>query len=71
VHAASVCQQRDPGHAVELAMQAIGLAGSLRSRRYLRYIRDLCTDLEEFAGDPDVLAFRELVARTYPSLQIR
>ena len=51
VHAASVCQQRDPGHAVELATQAIGLAGSLKSRRYLRYIRDLCADLDEFAGD--------------------
>jgi hypothetical protein len=67
VHAASVCQQREPGHAVELARQAIDLAGSLKSRRYLRYIRDLCTDLDEFGGDADVRAFRQLVASKYPS----
>jgi len=70
VHAASVCQQREPGHAVELATQAISLAGSLKSSRYLRYIRDLCTDLDEYAGDADVRAFRELVRGKYPSLLI-
>jgi hypothetical protein len=71
VHAASVCQQRDPGHAVELATQAIALAGSLKSSRYLRYIRDLCADLDEYAGDADVRAFRELVTGKYPSLLTR
>jgi hypothetical protein len=70
VHAASVCQQREPGHAVELATQAIELAGSLKSMRYLRYIRDLCTDLGEFAGDADVETFRRLVAGKYPSLGV-
>jgi hypothetical protein len=70
VHAASACQQREPGHAVELASQAIELAGSLKSMRYLRYIRDLCADLDEFAGDADVQAFRRLVAGKYPSLRI-
>jgi hypothetical protein len=69
-HAASVCQQREPGHAVELATEAIELAGSLKSMRYLRYIRDLCADLDEFAGDADVEAFRRLVAAKYPSLGI-
>ena len=68
VHAATVLQQREPGHAVELATQAVDLAGSLKSMRYLRYIRDLCADLEEYAGDADVRAFRALVARKYPSL---
>jgi hypothetical protein len=68
VHAACVCQQREPGHAVELATQAINLAGALKSTRYLRYIRDLRTDLEEFAGDADVKAFARLVAEKYPSL---
>jgi hypothetical protein len=53
---------------VELATQAISLAGSLKSSRYLRYIRDLRTDLDEFAGDADVLTFRELVGSKYPSL---
>jgi hypothetical protein len=70
VHASSVCQQREPGHAAELATQAIRLAGSLKSMRYLRYIRDLCTDLTEYAGDTDVDAFRRLVAERYPSLRI-
>jgi hypothetical protein len=68
VHAATVLQQREPGHAVELATQAIDLAGSLKSMRYLRYIRDLCADLDEYAGDADVRTFWELVARKYPSL---
>jgi hypothetical protein len=71
VHAASVCQQREPDHAVELATQAISLAGSLKSSRYLRYIRDLCTDLDEYASDPDVRAFRELVSGKYPWLLTR
>jgi hypothetical protein len=68
VHAASVCQQREPGYAAELATQAISLAGSLKSSRYLRYIRDLCTDLDPYAAVPEVRAFRELVAGRYPSL---
>jgi hypothetical protein len=42
--------QREPGHAVELATQAISLAGSPKSSRYLRYIRDLCTDLDEISA---------------------
>jgi hypothetical protein len=70
VHAASVCQQREPGYAVELASQAIELAGSLKSMRYLRYIQDLCADLDEFAGDADVQAFRRLVGGKYPTLRI-
>ncbi|MGH3276222.1 MAG: hypothetical protein ACRDNZ_18085, partial [Streptosporangiaceae bacterium] len=68
VHAATACQQREPGRAVELAAGAIEEAGSLKSMRFLRYIRDLRADLEEFAGDPDVRAFRRLVAGKYPSL---
>jgi hypothetical protein len=68
VHASTVCQQREPGHAVELATQAITLAGSLKSSRYLRYIRDLCTDLDEYVSAPEVRAFREMIKGRYPSL---
>jgi hypothetical protein len=32
VHAAAVVQQREPGHAVELAREAIELAGNLKSQ---------------------------------------
>ena len=66
VHAASFVQQREPGQAVAVATEAIGLAGSLKSKRYLRYIRDLCTDLESYAGEEDVRAFKCLVAEKYP-----
>jgi hypothetical protein len=68
VHAASVLQQREPGQAVELATQAIELAGSLKSERYLRYIRDLCADLAEYSAEPDVRVFRALVASKYPAI---
>ena len=68
VHAASYVQQREPGQAVAVATGAIGLAGSLKSKRYLRYIRDLCTDLEGYAGEEDVRGFMRLVAERYPSV---
>jgi hypothetical protein len=70
VHAASVYQQREPGHAVELATQAIALAGSLKSNRYLRYIRDLCNDLDKYASLAEVKAFRQLVTGKYPTLLV-
>jgi tetratricopeptide (TPR) repeat protein len=68
VHAASLIQQREPAQAVEVATQAIGLAGSLKSRRYLRYIRDLCTELEDFGKEAEVQAFKLLVAEKYPAV---
>lgn len=68
VHAACVCQQREPGRAVELAAQAISLAGSLKSSRYLRYIRDLCADLNDYASTSEVKTFRQMVKDKYPSL---
>jgi hypothetical protein len=68
VHAASFVHQREPGQAVEVARTAIGLAGHLKSQRYLRYIGDLCTDLKVYGGDSDVRAFQEFIAETYPSI---
>src|SRR6266487_4543178 len=70
VHAASFVQQREPGQAVAVATEAIGLAGNLKSQRYLRYIRDLSTDLDVYAGERDVRAFRSLVADRYPSIRV-
>jgi tetratricopeptide (TPR) repeat protein len=69
VHAASVVQQHEPGHAVELAQEAIGLAGSLKSQRYLRYVRDLCADLRPYGDAAEVRAFTGFVAERYPDLE--
>lgn len=68
VHAASFVQQREPAQAVAVATEAIGLAGSLKSQRYLRYIRDLYTDLQGFAGEKEVQDFTRLVSEKYPSV---
>lgn len=69
VHAASLVQQREPGQAVAVATEAIGLAGNLKSQRYLRYIRDLTADLDAFAGASEVGDFTRLVVATYPSIR--
>jgi hypothetical protein len=63
VHAASYVQQREPSQAVEVARGAIELAGSLKSHRYLRYIRDLRTDLAPYEGESEVREFSEFVCR--------
>jgi hypothetical protein len=70
VHAASFIQQREPGQAVAIATEAIGLAGNLKSQRYLRYVRDLSTDLDPYAAEADIRAFKRLVVDKYPSIQI-
>ncbi|MGH6739143.1 MAG: hypothetical protein ACREDY_08950 [Bradyrhizobium sp.] len=68
VHAASCVQVREPGQAVEVARGAIELAGSLKSHRYLRYIRDLCADLSPYDAERDVREFKEFLAGKYPNL---
>jgi len=68
VHAASYVQQREPGQAVAVARGAIELAGSLKSHRYLRYIRDLRSDLAPYEGESEVREFGEFVAERYPNL---
>jgi tetratricopeptide (TPR) repeat protein len=69
VHAASYVQQREPGQAVALARRAIELAGSLKSHRYLRYIRDLSSDLAPYESESEVREFGEFVADRYPNLR--
>jgi hypothetical protein len=44
------------------------LAGHLKSRRYLRYIEDLCTELKPYGDVAEVRAFRGFVAENYPTL---
>ena len=68
VHAASFIHQNEPCQAVEVATEAVGLAGALKSQRYLRYIRDLCKDLDAYENEVDVKNFKHLVAEKYPTL---
>jgi hypothetical protein len=57
-----------PAMAATVALEAINLAGPLKSERYLRYIRDLRTDLVGYECEASVQAFNTLVADKYPSL---
>jgi hypothetical protein len=55
---------------VTIATEAIELAGNLKSQRYLRYVRDLSTDLDAYAGEEEVRAFKRIVVDKYPSIRI-
>jgi len=68
VHAASFAQQREPHKAVQVTTEAIGIVGSLKSRRYLRYVHDLCADLADYGTEAEVQAFRDLVSQKYPGV---
>ncbi|WP_327086691.1 hypothetical protein OIE66_30765 [Nonomuraea sp. NBC_01738] len=68
VQAATYVHQSEPCQAVALATEAIEIAGSLKSKRYLRYVSDLCTDLAEYRETHDVGRFLEMVATKYPAL---
>lgn len=41
------------GKAAEVALEAIQLAGALKSERYLRYVRDLRSDFTPHAGSAE------------------
>ncbi|NRQ40407.1 hypothetical protein HII36_52610 [Nonomuraea sp. NN258] len=68
VQAASCVHMGDPAQAATVAIEAIGLAGALKSERYLRYIRDLKADLCSYGSVEQVAAFNTLVADKYPAL---
>ncbi|MEU7749605.1 hypothetical protein [Nonomuraea sp. NPDC049158] len=68
VQAASYGHMGQPARAAMVALEAINLAGPLKSERYLRYIRDLRTDLVGYECEASVQAFNTLVAEKYPSL---
>jgi hypothetical protein len=59
---------REAGQAAAIATEVVNLAGNLKSRRYLRYIRDLWTDLRSYAEEPDVQEFRKLLLERYPAI---
>ncbi|WP_146615660.1 hypothetical protein [Nonomuraea aridisoli] len=67
VQAASYVHMGEPGQAATVALEAIDLAGALKSQRYLRYIRDLQADLAAHEGDSRVAAFNAVVAEKYSS----
>jgi hypothetical protein len=68
VQAASYVHMNEPSQAATIALEAIKLAGPLKSERYLRYIRDLKADLVGYECEGEVAAFNTLVADKYPSL---
>ena len=68
VHAASFAQQREAHQAVQVATEAVGMVGSLKSRRYLRYVHDLCADLADYGTEAEVQAFKDLVSEKYPGI---
>jgi tetratricopeptide (TPR) repeat protein len=65
VQAASYVHMGEPSQAAALALEAVDLAGPLKSERYLRYIRDLQADLVRYAGECHVDEFNGVVARKY------
>ncbi len=69
VSAAGALRAGDLDQAVSIATEAVRLAGSLRSSRYLQYVADLHGSLaEKNASHPSVRAFTELVRFSYPAL---
>jgi tetratricopeptide (TPR) repeat protein len=69
VRAAGALRSGDLEQAISIATDAVGLAGSLQSSRYLQYVADLHGLLtEKNVSHPSVRAFTELVGVSYPKL---
>jgi len=66
VHAASLVHQGSPEEAASAASAVIHDSGPLKSARYIRYLRDLQSDLEPFTSAPGVREFKILVDEHYP-----
>jgi hypothetical protein len=67
VNATGALTGGDLDEAVALATEAVGLAGPLQSRRYLRYLADFHGSLvSEHAGHPLVVLFTEKAAQHHP-----
>lgn len=67
VHAASLVHQKSPEEAARLAIAVVSDAGPLKSARYIRYLRDLQTELAPFSTDTAVREFNSLVKQRYPA----
>lgn len=68
VGAAGALSGGDVESALSIATEAISLAGTLQSDRYLRYVADFHKSLSAQASHPSVMAFTELVRSSYPTL---
>lgn len=69
VAAAGALSAGDVDEAVSVATTAVGLAGSLQSSRYLRYVSDFYGSLtEKHASHTAVRQFAELVSKSCPTL---
>lgn len=71
VNAAGALSAGNLDEAVSVATQAVGLAGSLQSSRYLRYVSDFHQSLvERHAAHVAVREFTALISTSYPTLII-
>lgn len=68
VQAASYVHIGEPAKAALVAMEAVDLAGPLKSERYLRYIRDLKAELVGYECEDSVQAFNTVIGEKYPAL---
>jgi hypothetical protein len=70
VAAAGALSAGNVDEAVSVATAAVGLAGSLQSSRYLRYVSDFHGSLAAHATHAAVREFSELVSTSYPTLAV-
>ena len=71
VTAAGAFKAGNLDEALSLANEALGLTGSLKSSRYVRYLTDFHKSLaEKHSRDPAVRQFTELLTKTYPRLRL-
>jgi hypothetical protein len=72
VTAAGAFKAGNLDEALDHATEAVGLAGSLQSSRYVRYLTDFHGSLtERHSANLAVRQFADLVKRTYPALRLR
>jgi hypothetical protein len=68
VQAAAYVHQNEPERAAVIATDVVEQAGPLKSRRYLRYVRDLLNDLAPHSGVTEVQTFTRLVRQRHPDV---
>lgn len=67
VQAAAHVHQKEPERAATIARDVVEQAGSLKSERYRRYIRDLMVDLEPHIGLGEVRELARIVRQRHPA----
>lgn len=68
VQAAAHVQQGEPERAAEIMADVVSQSGPLKSERYLRYIRDLLSDLQPHSGVAEVRATTLLIQQHHPTI---